>query len=211
MLHAWTAGESGVRALARGRIDIPGTCNGSYIRADDLTTPVTRIQPVASHVGELFRVGKAFDVNPVMWKVLAERGVTIRGPEPGSLGLDPEPDKLRAWNLDNLAAYWRGWGEAASRGRPWSLRRRHPRWPTAWGVLGAPRLHCTIATGEVVSKEAAGEYALTAFDDEWHPIIREGLAFWRGEPPDAGVPKGLARTRRAGAFVLEVVRSAETL
>ena len=30
---------------------------------------------------------------------------------------------------------------------------------TAWGVLGAPRLHCTIATGEVISKEAAGEYA----------------------------------------------------
>ena len=32
--------------------------------ADDLTRPVTEIEPVASHTGGAFRIGSAFDVNP---------------------------------------------------------------------------------------------------------------------------------------------------
>ena len=39
------------------------------------------------------------------------------------------------------------------------------------GVLGAPRLHCTIATGTIITKEGAGQYALNTFDREWHHLI----------------------------------------
>ena len=34
-------------------------------------------------------------------------------------------------------------------------------------VLGSPRLHRTVVTGEVISKETAGEYALDVFGDRW--------------------------------------------
>jgi hypothetical protein len=91
----------------------------------------------------------------------------------------------------------------------------HPAgWSTAWGALGAPRLHCTIATGEVVSKEAAGEYALATFDAEWHPIVNEALAYWREQPsPDrrAAFPDGAARNRAVGRFVEHVVTTAHAL
>lgn len=196
--------------LARGRIKPPGICNGVYVRADDLMRPVSTIAPVASHTGALFQVGRGFDVNPVQWQTFARRGVVVRGPEPATLGLDPEPDHLRRWNLDNLAAYWVPWAERRMRS-PGPQFRAMPRWSTAWGVLGAPRLHHTIATGDVVAKEAAGCYALETFDERWHPIVAEGLAYRRGEPADARIGDVRQRARTTAEFVLEVARSAATL
>jgi hypothetical protein len=201
LAHLASGSVALARALPRGRWAIPGTPNGSFVAADDLTRPVTGIVPVASHTGARFAVGEAFDVNPVVWRTFASKGLPLRGPDPATLGLDPEPGVLADWNRANLDGYWRSWAERvlARRGGP---GRRSGRWWTAWGALGAPRLHHTILTGEVIGKEAAGEWALTTYDPEWHPVVREGLAYWRGQP---AVAVDLAR---AASFVLEVVRLA---
>ena len=209
-LHAVTAGGSALRAAGRGQVDVPGTCNGVFVAESDVARPVTEITPIASHTGHEFSLGSGFDVNPVMWKVLAERAITVRGPAPETLGLQPQPELLRPWNLENLDAYWRRWAERLQR-RPGVRARLRPRWTTSWGVLGAPRLHCTIATGEVVSKDAGGVYALDVFDRAWHPIVREGLAYWRGGPPDPAFRDLATRARHTAGFVLEVVRSAKEL
>ncbi|WP_206185020.1 aminoglycoside adenylyltransferase domain-containing protein [Thermoactinospora rubra] len=200
LLHLAANAPSALWALARLRLTLPGTVNGVFVAESDLRTPVTRIRPVASHVGESVRVGVGFDVNPVTWKVLQERGIAVRGPAPDRLGLDPEPGRLREWNLDNLRRYWRSWAEARLRGP--GLKARHA---GAWGMLGAPRLHHTIATGEIASKEAAGEYALDVFDRRWHPLVRQALAYWRGEPARR------VAIRDCAEFVLEVVADAERL
>lgn len=206
-VHLATAGRSATGALARGRLSLPGTGNGSFVLRDQLTLPVTAIEPVASHVGQTFTAGAAFDVNPVVWTELADHGIAVRGGPPSTLGLDPEPAALRQWNLDNLDGYWRGFAAAMQAGRsPLPLAR--PRWLTAWGVLGAPRLHCTITTGEVVSKEAAGEHALVAFDARWHPLVEEALAYWRGEPARPGFEDRRRRYRAVGDFVAMVVDAA---
>ena len=68
-----------------------------------------------------------------------------------------------------------------------------------WGVLGISRLAYTKVTGEIASKSAAGEWALTAFDPRWRPIIEEALAYRRGQPSNYGNP--FARRRDALAFV----------
>jgi hypothetical protein len=206
-LHAASAVPSGLRAAARGRLALPGVCNGVFVRAGDLTMPVSEIEPVGSHVGYGFHRGRGFDVNPVVWKVLAEAGIAVRGPTPDTLGLDPQPELLRAWTLANLDSYWRRWGEATLRSPGYRMRLQ-PRWSTAWGVLGAPRLHRTIATGDVISKEAAGEYALAAFDERWRPIVREALAYWRAQPAAPAFRDVGVRAHETAAFVLEVVRAA---
>jgi hypothetical protein len=196
------AAGSARRALPRGFVSLPGTCNGVFVLSDDLHLPVSKIVPMASQTGWLFSVGEGFDANPVIWKIFAERGVTIRGAEPSTLGLDPEPERLRPWNVDNLERYWARWADSMAARARGSYRIR-ARWMTAWGVLGAPRLHRTIATGEVISKEAAGEYALATFDERWHPIIDEGLAYWRQQPP----PRRFSwedRLRETTAFVRHV-------
>ena len=209
-VHVAASAGSAARALRRGQLMLPGTCNGVFVAAGDVARPVSEIVPVASHVGGRFAVGRGFDVNPVQWKVLAEAGIAVRGPAPATLGLRPEAERLRAWNLANLDDYWRPWGEQAVR-RPASPRWRPPRCAVTWGALGVCRLHHTVATGEVVSKEAAGEYARRTFAPEWHPLVDEALAYWRGGRPAGAFPDRRSRTRRTGEFVLEVVRDAHAL
>jgi hypothetical protein len=210
LTHLLTWGPAALRWLVPAGEPVP-VCDGVFVVADDLTRPVSAITPVASQVGYRFSVGEAFDVNPVMWKVLGDNGIAVRGPDRTSLGLDTEPGQLRQWNLDNLDSYWRPWGEKALRGRA-GLGLRSARWLAAWGVLGAPRLHHTIATGRVVSKEAAGEYAIETFGSQWQPIVREALAYWRGEDESSQVFRDArSRLRRAGEFVLEVVDQAHAL
>src|SRR6185436_19812411 len=94
-------------------------------------------------------------VNPVDWKVFAEQGLVVRGPATAELGLDPEPGRLVEWNRENLESYWLPWARRVAHG-PWQHLARSGysvNWHVSWGALGAPRLHHTIATGEVVSKE----------------------------------------------------------
>lgn len=74
-------------------------------------------------------------------------------------------------------------------------------------MLGPPRLHHTIVTGEVISKEAAGEYALGTFGDRWEPLLRTALAHRAGR---SGVMAPDEVIRAAGEFTLEVVSDAES-
>jgi hypothetical protein len=198
------------RALIRARPTIPETMNGVFVSADELGEPVTRIRPLASHSGRSFKRGSGFDVNPVMWKVLLERGITMRGPSPDALGLDPEPGLLRAWNLDQLHGHWRTFAEQILSGNP----PRKPPVPAhlvaVTRLFGPPRLHRTIATGEVISKEAAAEYALDTFAARWHTLIRTALA-WRTRQP---VPSGLEPGRLlqlTGEFIHELIADADRL
>lgn len=211
LLHLTAGAIALPRAIVRRQPAIPGTINAAFVRAGDLSQPVSTIEPVAAHTGHQFAVGRAFDVNPVVWKILAERGIAVRGPEPATLGLQPEPELLRAWNLQNLDTYWRGWGRKAAAGRRLDWQGLRDRWAVAWGVLGVTRLHYTVASGEIIAKEAAGEHALATFDAEWHPIIREALAYLRDQPPLPDFADRRSRTHRAGEFVLHVVDSAHAL
>jgi hypothetical protein len=208
--HARSALRTGTRALAARRSPLTGTCNGVFIRRRDLTAAVTTIRPIAAHCGHEFAVGTGgSDVSPVAWKVFAERAITLRGPEPSSLMLDPQPELLAEWNLENLESYWRPWATSTQ----WPVRagwRTRPRYSTAWGVLGAPRLHHTIATGEVVSKETAGTYALDVFPTDFHPLIQDALAYWRHQPSRLRISPD-ERHHRTTEFILTVIDSAHLL
>jgi hypothetical protein len=207
VVHAVAGARAVFAALTGGHSPLTGSCNGVFVASEEMDRPVTEIAPVASHTGAHFTVGAGFDVNPVIWKTLADRGVRFRGPALHTIGLNVEPAALRSWNLDNLHSYWRTLAEQI-RSRPRAGMRLRSRWWTSWCVLGAPRLHHTLATGEVISKEAAGEYALAVFDSRWHPIIEEGLAYRQGKPMDPCLGGAGARLRRGAEFVLDVAASA---
>jgi hypothetical protein len=203
-LHVLGNVVTAARALSKAQFALPGTMNGVFVLRGDLGKPVTQIRPVASHSGSSVKRGEGFDVNPVMWKVLVERGITMRGPVPDTLGLDPEPGRLRAWNLDQLHGHWRHFAETCLSSRP----RRKPLIPAHQvalaRVLGPPRLHHTVATGEVISKEAAAAYALDVFAARWHPLIQTALAYRIGRPG----PMSRGLTCAAGEFMLEVIEDA---
>ena len=209
--HARCMLRTAVDACARRRSPTAGACNGVFIRHADVGKPVAAITPAAAHIGGRFTTGPVgSDVSPVAWKVLAERGIAVRGVHPSALGLDWQPESLFAWNLENLERYWGPWATSTS----WSSRLRfrlRPRWSTAWGVLGAPRLHRTMATGEVVSKEAAGDYARDVFPRRFEPLIADALAYWREERPPRPAMDPDGRRLATSAFVLHVIESARSL
>jgi aminoglycoside adenylyltransferase-like protein len=175
------------------------------VRRADLTAPAGGITPVFTANGSHFGPGRG-PVALVDWTVLAQRGIPVRGPAPAELGLDPEPHRLRAWNHENLDTYWRPWA-ARFRGLGGARGRLLRPSGTVWAVLGAPRLHCTIATGRIVSKVEAGEYALRALDPRWHRLLDYALARRTGAATGSPAPPPAL----VADFVDHVVDSAHAL
>jgi hypothetical protein len=210
LVHLTAGARSGIRAINRRRLTFPGTCNGVFVDARDLNRPVTEINPLASHTGTGFAIGHGFDVNPVGWHVLAHHGIPIRGPHPTALELRTDDHLLRSWTLGNLDAYWAPWASTILGRRSGRLHARW-RWLTAWGVLGTARMHHTIATGNVIAKETAGDYALDTFALRWHPLIDEALAYRRDQPIREPAHGGAARVRETAAFAIGVIGDARTL
>ena len=140
-----------------------------------------------------------------------QRCVTLRGPTPGRLTVHCDEAELRAWTAARIVSYWQPWADAVAGNGPeaWAARLRQlsTRRLAASGVLGTARMHATIATGEVISKERAGEYAMKTFDSRWHPIIDDALAYWRGQPAKPGRPPRVLRAETA-SFVRHVSKLA---
>ena len=191
----------------------PFVCNGIYLRGGGLERSPLEVTPLAAQVSGRFRIAprRGFDVNPVTWHTLARHGIAVRGPKPEQLRIRTDSAELRIWTVGNLNDYWRRWVERVRRpglNRATVLGRRF----IAGGVLGAPRLHYTIATGEVATKEAAGQYALETFEPRWHALIEDALAYWRGAPslrPYRGHAAG--RRHDAAEFVAHVIDAGNAL
>jgi Domain of unknown function (DUF4111) len=188
-------------------------CNGVYLRASDLAKSPLEVIALAGYVSGRFRIAprRGFDVNPVTWHTLARHGIAVRGPEPQRLRIHTDPAELRTWTAGNLNDYWRRWVERVRRpglNRPTLLGRRF----ITGGVLGAPRLHYTITTGEVTTKEAAGRYALETFEPRWHALIEDALAYWRDAPAEDTYRNQHSRHRHdAAEFVAHVIDAGNAL
>lgn len=115
--------------------------------------------------------------NPVVWAELARHGVAIAGPPPAALGVRSDTAALAAYVRANIEDYWGRWAQRARVPAAFGLLRESG---LAWGALGASRSHHTLATGEIVSKTAAGEAALQRFGETGRPVLERALAIRRG-------------------------------
>ncbi len=209
-LGRWTSALVGDVAIRRRW---PLVCNGIYLRDGDLARSPLEVTPLAGHVSGRFRIAEreGLDVNPITWHVLARHGIVLRGRDPERLGVHVDAGELLAWTRGNLNSYWRRWIERVRRpgvSRATVLGRRF----IAAGVLGVPRLHYTLAVGEITSKEAAGMYALDAFEPHWRPVVEDALAYWRGAPPAVRYRRLPGRRRHEAAeFVAHVIDSGNAL
>lgn len=183
-----------------------GCANTAFIWESDVKNPVTEIEPIASHVGEIFDSHGAFDVNPVIWRQVVNGGIPVRGGGVSQRSLDPQPDALREWVRRNLDEYWSPLAEQAHSGRrPLSAG------AVEWCLLGPARMHYTLLNGKIISKEAAGRHALTTFP-EHAPIAEMAVSTVRGEPiPDTPTCKQWrARTGQAMQSIIADAHEATT-
>jgi hypothetical protein len=151
-----------------------------------------------------FAPGGGFAANPVTWCVLHRYPLALRGPAKPVVWHRDEA--LRQWCRENLDSYWAGWVQGARR-RPLRQLYSLSRQAVVWGVLGVTRLHATIRTGDILSKSAAGTYALQVFPARWSPIIYEALGSRLGRKLDRYGTR-FSRRRDALAFMEYVLADA---
>ncbi|MEY9926444.1 putative nucleotidyltransferase [Catenulispora sp. GP43] len=145
--------------------------------------------------------------DPVLWAILAKHGITLRGPRASELRVAPDPAWLREWNRGNLESYWRthvGHRPHFSKQDPDASVDPHL---LAWEATGPGRLHATIATGEVISKEASADYTAKLFP-EYADLCAKAKAYRLG---DESVTCAAAEAVRVIDLVEAVCNSAKEL
>jgi hypothetical protein len=161
--------------------------DGCYLTWDDLGQgPAQARRGPHSHDGR-FHAHATGAPDPVTWHTIARHGVARRGPAPADVDIWADPQALATWTLGNLDGYWRRLLDGASRVRSrWGLAALTP-YAAVWVVTGVSRLHYTLATGELASKEGAGSYALATFPQRWHRVAREALRIRRADRARPGI------------------------
>lgn len=178
--------------------------DGLYVPAAALADPPSAEEPVPHVVDGVFSTDRCGQCTPVGWLELREHGIAVRGPAPAELVAAPDPETLRGWLLGNLRGYWAAEAGAVER----ALADRPADRPASadgvtWLVLGAPRLHATLATGAVIAKSDAGRYAARHFP-AWAELAGRCVAWRRGDDVSFTTADGLA----AAALVRAVVADA---
>jgi hypothetical protein len=135
----------------------------TYLTAEALAVAPDRSTPVVHTIDGQFKdPAAAGSVSPVLWSELARQSLAIRA-VPG-LVVHDDQQALVDHTRDNLHAYWKvKLAELAATVTPRPTDEVLADWIVPWFVLGIPRLHALLATGNVVSKTAAGEYGAGVF------------------------------------------------
>lgn len=182
--------------------------DGIYVTWNDLALDPAGISPCPSaHEGRLDLDGRA---DPIAWHTLAQQGVRVRGPAVADLTIWRDPAALAAWANNNLDTYWRRVLDRGAR-RPLPYGFILTAWGCEWCVLGVSRIHYTLATAAITSKEGAGIHALAAFPDRWRRVIEEALRIRRGARGRSSYPSALSRRRDVLAFSNMVIADAHRL
>ena len=146
-------------------------------------------------------------VSPVTWAEMARYAVPVRAC--AGLVVDDDHDRLVAFTRRNLEDYWAPLVdriEAAVVAGEVPADQDEVADVAVWTALGLPRLHALLMTGHVVSKTAAGQYALEQFP-EFAELVGRCLRARAGEevafaPADAGGVVALGRAVLESARVL---------
>ncbi|MFF4044831.1 aminoglycoside adenylyltransferase domain-containing protein [Streptomyces sp. NPDC001816] len=162
-----------------------------------------------------FRPAGHFGRNPVTWHELAQRAVTVRGPQLTADDVWTDQSALRAYSHANLDEFWRSSLDElrAGPGQEWVFDGPAERgeWVTEWFVLGIARLHHLLATDRLTSKTGAGRHALTAFDGRWQPIVHEALRIREGSTTSAYEGDPIARLQDTIAFAAMAIEEGRRL
>ncbi|MFB7720021.1 aminoglycoside adenylyltransferase domain-containing protein [Nocardia sp. NPDC056100] len=154
--------------------------DGTYLTWNDLTAgPASAIGRPTVLQGLMQPKSIAGRHTPVSWHTLAEHGVALRGPGIDDLDVWTDPAALAVWQNRNLDDYWANGLSRAARLISKPGLGLLTDFGTVWTVTGIARLHYTLATGRITSKDGAGRHALNTFPDRWHRIINEALRLRR--------------------------------
>ncbi len=154
--------------------------DGIYLTRKDIAGDPAQAGPTTAVQQHRFMTGSRIGLDPITWHTLSRCAVVVRGPSLATLDVWNVDPVLAEWTHSNVSTYWQPWLRRHGSQLSVAGLQALGSWATVWGVLGISRLAFTLATGDVTSKEGAGEYALTVMDPQWRPVIVEALRIRRG-------------------------------
>jgi hypothetical protein len=179
--------------------------DGIYVTWNDLAGDPARLGPGPSTHESRFHTDSRGERNPIVWHTLAQCGVCCYGPATAALAVWHDPAVLAAWTNNNLDSYWRRFiDRGANLFTPSGLAALSA-WSCMWCVLGVSRLHYTLATSEITSKEGAGLYAFATFPARWRRVNEEALRIRRVTAGRSRYGSPLARRRDVLDFTNMVI------
>lgn len=157
------------------------TLDAVYLTVERLRAPDQDALPTPFVVKGAFHADRACpELHAVLRQCLAEHGRVVFGPPVATLGVPVDRCATARHVRSNLRSYWQSWIDEAAE----TLAARRPHGDAAaaalsWGVLGVARMAATLETGAIVSKSAAGRWAIARFPD-WRAPLELALAERRG-------------------------------
>lgn len=173
------AERSGLQELHRKLYDRPipwaQHLEGSYVPLEAFRSP--GVAPRAflyldNGARELTRDDHC-DTAVVRW-TLREHGIALAGPPPADVVPPVDPQELRAEARTRMPEIV-SWARELAARRAAGDALAFNRWAQPYIVLFACRVARTLESGTIVSKAAAGAWALAALDPRWHGLIRAAL------------------------------------
>ena len=111
-----------------------------------------------------------YNANPPVWRTIARRGVTVRGPAPETLRVFDDDDEIVRFCRTDLLGYWANWASAA-RGFGKTAAFASTDAGLVWGALNPTRLHAEATTGRVISKGAGVAHIAQHFDGRFTTLV----------------------------------------
>jgi hypothetical protein len=155
----------------------------TYLTASALAAPPDPTTPVVYVVeGEFKDPATAGTVTPVLWSEMARQSIAVR--PVAELAVHDDHQALVDHTRANLTSYWEPMLDRLSQ-RSAELPPDHvlDGWIIPWYVLGIPRLHALLATGNIISKTAAGEHGAALFPSH-AALCARCVAHRAGDPVD---------------------------
>jgi hypothetical protein len=152
--------------------------SGMYFQWEDLGCQDGGLQPFLHYQDGKLEWTYRFELSAVTWWILKHHGVVVFGPDVSELSYTVDMVALLHSQRENLHSYWSSWTR-----RPDRILALFTDWGVQWTVLGVLRQFYTLREHEIVSKVAAGEYALGCLPLQWHRIIREAIRLRQASAP----------------------------
>jgi hypothetical protein len=149
--------------------------SGSYLQVNDLSPGKDEVETSYCFEGKL-RLQGHFYWNWVAGWILVNHGIAILGPEPQTLPVIVNWDRLMKRMRDNLNSYWTDWTR-----RPDVMAGMVFDLGIQWAVLGVLRQFYSFRENSITTKTKAGEYALTCVPSRWHQLIHEAIEIRAGK------------------------------
>ena len=148
--------------------------SGCYVAHDNLQANGISPIPVLSwHEGSLRY--QTLEMASIVLYELKTIAITLAGIDAGKLEINIAQEQINDFMYENINSYWKKWIKQHA---AWHSKKillfLFPRF-TEWVVLGLARMYCTLLSGDIVSKAAAGNFCMQRLPDEFLPVLQQAM------------------------------------